>query len=155
GKLSIGTSTVSGSQSIDLPYSGTSLPFNGSTYYWRIKFWDDEDSAGPWSGGSDTFTMADDGKLLQDFSYPYDAAGNITQTQDSATIDTPKTITYTYDDLYRLTSATSTATTSSQIYARSYEYDKLGNITRSSDQGVFSYLGNTGSSYANPDAVTA
>jgi len=38
-------------------YSGASLALKGQTYYWRIRFWDDEDRQGPWSDVQ-SFTMS-------------------------------------------------------------------------------------------------
>lgn len=49
-------STVSGVRSIDIPYAGTSLGLDGSTYYWRIRFRDEFGLTGAWSTISQ-FTM--------------------------------------------------------------------------------------------------
>ena len=38
-------------------YGNSNLSFNGTTYYWRIKFWDDSDAEGNWSVGPDTFQI--------------------------------------------------------------------------------------------------
>jgi hypothetical protein len=58
GKTSI--SVNQGSRSSNITYNGTALTYNGDTYYWRIKFWDDSDAEGSWSSNSSTasFTMA-------------------------------------------------------------------------------------------------
>jgi RHS repeat-associated protein len=45
----------------------------------------------------------------------------------------------------------STATTS---YTENYSYDVLGNLLSKTGEGNYTYAGNTGSSYANPDAAT-
>ncbi len=50
------TSTANGSRSSDISYNGTTLPFDGSTFYWRIKFGDDKGGTSPWSSVS-SFTM--------------------------------------------------------------------------------------------------
>ncbi len=42
-------STVSGARSTDIPYGGTSLGLDGSTYYWRIRFRDIFGITGDWS----------------------------------------------------------------------------------------------------------
>ena len=47
GKLS--TSITEGSRSPDYTYSGTALSDTGTTYYWRIRFWDADDLQGAWS----------------------------------------------------------------------------------------------------------
>ncbi len=90
----------------------------------------------------------------QDISYTYDAVGNITQLVEAGATSTRRTVSYGYDDLYRLTSASATGTSSGiSGYNQTFSYDALGNLL-SSDQGDYAYAGNTGSSYANPDAAT-
>lgn len=48
GKQSM-TSTSSGNLSPELSYAGTALSSNGTTYYWRIRFWDTDDNVSDWS----------------------------------------------------------------------------------------------------------
>jgi len=48
GKTSI-TSITNGTRCSDISYAGTSLSENGSTYYWRIRFWDNSDGMSMWS----------------------------------------------------------------------------------------------------------
>ncbi|MFA5188564.1 MAG: RHS repeat-associated core domain-containing protein [Patescibacteria group bacterium] len=91
------------------------------------------------------------GKRIQDLSYTYDNVGNITQIIDESETNTKKKSVFEYDDLYRLTSAT--ISDSYNDYTRTYSYDSLGNFD-STDLGTYSYEGNTGTSYANPHAVT-
>lgn len=43
------TSTPIGARSPNLTYAGTTLPLDGVTYYWRIKFWDNTGLEGVWS----------------------------------------------------------------------------------------------------------
>lgn len=50
------TSTAIGARSPDISYAGTALTFNGTTYYWRIKFWDNNNIEGVWSSTAQ-FTM--------------------------------------------------------------------------------------------------
>lgn len=58
GLMSMAT-TTQGSRSPSITYGGTTpLIFDGSTYYWRIKFSDSSDLEGAWSSGDDQFTMA-------------------------------------------------------------------------------------------------
>ena len=75
--------------------------------------------------------------------------GNITNIADYST-STGKIIDYTYDDLYRLTNATTSAA-SSTSYAHSYTYNAIGNLTTKSDVGSYTYAG---TNYANPHAPT-
>ena len=60
-------------------------------------------------------------------------------------------MTYVYDGLNRLTSASTTAA-SSTSFAQTYTYSKLGNITNKSDVGAYTYAE---TNYANPHAVTS
>jgi RHS repeat-associated protein len=95
------------------------------------------------------------GKVLQDFEYQYDLAGNITaihnRTPGSGIKDLPLGVdaldrTFTYNSLYYLRSATgretdrpsdqlwddsarSTDTAKARTYAETYQYDGVGNIT--------------------------
>lgn len=50
------TSTAIGARSPNITYNGTTLPQNGTTYYWRIKFWDNNGAEGAWSSTAQ-FTM--------------------------------------------------------------------------------------------------
>jgi hypothetical protein len=56
GKTSM-TSTTESNRSPNIVYNGTTLTYDGSTYYWRIKFWDDDDAEGDWSTVTASFTM--------------------------------------------------------------------------------------------------
>ena len=91
---------------------------------------------------------------VQDLAYSYDALGDILSITDGSNSGTAKTVNYAYDGLGRLTSASTTGATTTPDYKYTYAYDPLGNIT-SGPVGVYTYAGNTGSSYANPDAVTS
>ena len=102
-----------------------------TTYYWRIKFWDSEGA-------------------LQDLEYTYDAVGNITKIVDSSDFNGAKTVEYEYDDLYRLTRASSTDAVSGD-YLETHTYSALGNITNKSDMGNYTYAE---TNYTNPHAVT-
>ncbi|MEK7113496.1 MAG: hypothetical protein AAB873_01575, partial [Patescibacteria group bacterium] len=92
---------------------------------------------------------------IQDFEYAYDNNGNITTINDyslQSSSNIPLAISYTYDDLNRMLSATATNLAGSQnIYTSTYTYDSLGNIT-SSPLGTYSYAG---TNYSNPHAVTS
>src|SRR5206468_4273004 len=58
GKTGMAT-TTQGTRSPDISYAGTSLPLNGSTYYWRIRFWDALGAQGAFSTSVASFTMVD------------------------------------------------------------------------------------------------
>jgi hypothetical protein len=51
------SSTTQGTRSPNLSYSGASLA-SSTTYYWRIKFWDDKNAEGAWSTTTATFSLA-------------------------------------------------------------------------------------------------
>lgn len=56
GKQSLSPSKNPGERSSNIPYAGTAITHDRSTYFWRIKFWDDLDSEGIWSD-TNQFTM--------------------------------------------------------------------------------------------------
>lgn len=55
GKTDI-TDFTEGNRSSDISYTGASLD-QGTTYYWRIKFWDDSGDEGTWSTETATFSL--------------------------------------------------------------------------------------------------
>ncbi len=152
---SVMATTTQGNRSPDITYAGSTLAWDGSTYYWRIKFWDTIGAEGAFSSTSAaTFTMGTGGNVIQNISYTYDAVGNITKIVNSSPTNASSTITYVYDDLYRLTSA-NTAYTAPWIpgYSQSYTYDALGNMLSKTDIGTYLYATSTTPGYANPDAA--
>ena len=151
GEQSLSPNVNQGYQSQDVSYTGTALALDSTKYYWRIRFWDAGGLTSPWSGGTDTFTMANDQTHVQSLHYTYDAVGNVTGILDD--VNGSEQSTFTYDPLNRLTMASTTVTGSQTPYIRTYTYDPLGNL-KSSDQGTYLYQGNLGTNYANPDAVT-
>jgi RHS repeat-associated protein len=94
---------------------------------------------------------------LQNLNYTYDKLGNITKLEELADGDLTRSVTYTYDDLNRLTSATAKNLDNTPIYSESYTYSPVGNIlTTTSMDGVvgtrtFHY---DTTDFANPHAVT-
>jgi RHS repeat-associated protein len=94
---------------------------------------------------------------LQNLNYTYDKLGNITKLEELADGDLTRSVTYTYDDLNRLTSATAKNLDNTPIYSESYTYSPVGNIlTTTSMDGVVgtrTYHYDT-TDYANPHAVT-
>ncbi|MBI4714053.1 DNRLRE domain-containing protein, partial [Candidatus Uhrbacteria bacterium] len=89
---------------------------------------------------------------LQELIYTYDNVGNITKIVDASETQTAKTSEYVYDDLYRLTSATTSGATNDDNTIITYAYNAIGNIIYRSDFGTYSY---NGTDYANPHAVTS
>lgn len=153
GELSLSPAVAAGYQSQNVPYTGSALALDHTTYYWRMKLWDAANTASPWSSGTDTFTMADDGTHIQSLHYTYDAVGNITGILDD--VNGSEQNAYSYDPLNRLISASSTLTGGQTPYLKNYSYDSLGNLASSTDLGTYAYQGNTGTNYANPDAPTS
>jgi len=50
-----------------ITYGGDALAYDGATYYWRLRFWDDEGeegAAGEWSAGADSFIIFDAGSTI-------------------------------------------------------------------------------------------
>lgn len=129
GKTALGTPLAKGDQSPNIAYAGTPLTFDASTYYWRMKYWDDEDSAGPYSTSSDRFTMGNDGSLLQQFHYTYDPVGNVTSITDHGGLNASRTTYYSYDELNRLAQASTASSTS-----WTYTYSPLGNLLSVDEQ---------------------
>lgn len=102
------------------------------------------------------------GDSIQDLTYTYDAVGNIEQIVDASDTETAKTTDYSYDDLHRLSiSEISEAENpsldgaSGERTTQDFTYDSIGNIDSSPEAGGYKYFGSSGSSYANPHAVTA
>lgn len=92
---------------------------------------------------------------LEDFSYGYDNAGNMTSLVDASDFYADMTIAYGYDDLSRITSATSTSVDAALAYSKTWTYGAIGNILTSTDCGTYRYLGYQSGNYANPHAVTS
>lgn len=105
-------------------------------------------------------TTNSQGLHLQDLSYVYDKVGNILNIVDASNTDGAKNITYTYDDLYRLTQTLATNTVNNQDYTQSFNYDAIGNILSSvftlknkTRNTIYNYSTNQTNSYANPHAI--
>jgi RHS repeat-associated protein len=149
GTTSMAT-TTEGNRSPDISYSGPELK-SATTYYWRIRFSDDDGATGAWSTATSTFSLLN---TIQNISFSYDANGNIIEIDESSLTEALRTVAYTYDDLNRLHSASTTAASSSP-FRHQFSYSMLGNITgfgTSTGTTTYTYA-ETG--YANPHAVTS
>ncbi|MBU1037162.1 VCBS repeat-containing protein [Patescibacteria group bacterium] len=79
-----------GARSEEIVYNGSQLIYNGVIYYWRIKFWDNEEPDGTEGVWSETaqFTMFDDSNFLTNteskaIKYHYNSInGNLIQEDD-------------------------------------------------------------------------
>jgi RHS repeat-associated protein len=92
---------------------------------------------------------------IQDIRYTYDAVGNITLINNNSGTMAVGTSTYLYDELNRLTEVDTINMGTGVNYSKQWTYNWLGDIVSSPDKGFYTYAGNTGGSYANPDAVTS
>lgn len=93
-------------------------------------------------------------QYLQYQVYTRNNEGHITAIQDASGTNSAKNLYFTYDDLYRLTSASTTNAVNGQNYKRTYSYNAIGNLL--SNNGTnYLYQGNTGTNYANPHAPTS
>jgi hypothetical protein len=63
-----------GNRCSDITFGGTALPFDGATYYWRIKYWDTGGLAGPYSGCTDNFTILGPANQLRHGMYFFNNA---------------------------------------------------------------------------------
>lgn len=149
-KTAITATTSEGSRIPDITYGGSALT-RETTYYWRIKLWDDNNTEGAWSSTANFFyAISGTSDVIQDISYTYDAVGNITKITDVSGTQAAKVVLFGYDDLYRLTTASTTAA-SSTPFSHTYTYNSIGNISSSTPSGAYVY-GETG--YTNPQAPT-
>ncbi|MFH1255610.1 MAG: RHS repeat-associated core domain-containing protein [bacterium] len=98
-----------------------------------------------------TYTVPETNDYIQDLNYVYDKAGNIIKITDKSNTNTKKTIYYNYDDLHRLTKASSTNAVYGGDYLQTYAYNAIGNIINKSDVGNYTYADN---GYNNPHAAT-
>lgn len=108
GKSALST-TTEGSRSSDISYGGSTLA-SSTTYYWRIKFWDDSDAEGVWSTASSTFSLAAGGGGTTTEYSLYDDSLNVSWNNWSwdNTLD-PSNTSPVYDGTYSLESAYSSA----------------------------------------------
>ena len=116
GKKTLSSSTPQG-QRMPNVFSTTTFAVDGTTYYWRIKFWDQMSTSGEWSTSTAWFKMRASSAVLQDLNYSYDAVGNITQILDLSGTNSAASTSYQYDNLYRLTRASSTDAVVSVIHS--------------------------------------
>lgn len=80
------SNTIAGNQSPELTAGGTLV--DGQTYYWRVRFYDDDNTAGAWSDGTAHFTI--------DTSAPAITAA--TPADNATGVSTTPTFSYTIED---------------------------------------------------------
>ncbi len=132
GTLNTGTDNVD-----DILIGMRYAPENGISTLYFDDYTIDSAFIGTASGGGGSPTEPFRSKL-QGLTYTYDVAGNITQIVDSSLTKTSATTSYQYDDLYRLTRA-STTLASTTPYVQTYTYNAIGNLITKSDVGTYSY----------------
>lgn len=138
GKKLLPTNVANGSRSVDVQYYGTTSLATSTSYYWRIKFWDNTNLEGSWSTTTASFTLADQEKTIMDNIYSYDAVGNIVSITDISNINKAVATVYNYDDLYRLVSV---ATTSASVNFSVRYFDGIETIQPNSVAGKDTYYG--------------
>ena len=153
GQKVLSTPIGRGTEISPISYGGPPFALDGTIYYWRIKFWDDENAEGDWSLETASFTMYNSAiDVLQDLNFTYDSNGNIIKIVDASETETYKTVNYTIDDLNRLINAIASGVAPGQsTYNYAYTYNAIGNII-TSPLGTYTY---SGSGYYNPHAVTS
>ena len=109
-QTALGTTITAGNRSQDISYAGSTLSTE-TTYYWRIKFWDDDNAEGSWSSAG-TFSIADN---TTTYTYAYNAIGNVTTGNGSS---------YTYSGTGKTNPHAVTS-----IASNNYVYDDNGNLT--------------------------
>ncbi len=150
-KAPFASSTAPGTRTEDITYAGDALAA-GIPYYWRMRVWDDHDVDSDWSAAASyVIGTPPSGTTIQDIYFTYDAVGNVTGIDDYSDTQAAKSAVFAYDDLDRLTVASTTAA-ASLPYRETYGYSAIGNLTGKSGQGSYAYAG-TG--YANPHAPTS
>lgn len=150
GKTDMASTSV-GDRISDISYASTTLS-SADTYFWRVRFWDNSNSYGPWSATS-TFRMLQNINGVQNISFGYDDVGNIIQIADRSDTGAGKVVNYSYDDLYRLTFA-STTVASSTPYKHIFAYSSIGNLTGMATSSATTSYSYAGTSHANPHAPT-
>ncbi len=160
-KTSLSSTTPEGTRTPDISYGGSALA-SSTTYYWRIKFWDQADAEGSWSTTTSLFSLETPATSteyatgnVQNIYFTYDAVGNITDINDTSSTTASRRTIFTYDDLHRLTLASTTAATSTPFIQR-YSYNSLGNITEmKTGENATSTYSYAETGYANPHAATS
>src|SRR3989344_185187 len=63
------TNCTQGNRCQNIDFGGTALEFDGTQYWWKIRYWDDDNTAGTFSGCSDNFTMLSPSEQLRHGNY--------------------------------------------------------------------------------------
>jgi len=150
-------STTVSNRTEQIAYAGTTLA-SSTTYYWRIRLRDNSFAIGDWSTTTASFSLAatieQPGVGYQNITYTYDSVGNITAITDYSLTNAYRVLSFTYDDLNRLLTASTTLATTTP-FRQTYGYSSIGNITEwktnSSATSTYTYAE---TNYTNPHAVT-
>ncbi|MEA3356816.1 MAG: LamG-like jellyroll fold domain-containing protein, partial [Patescibacteria group bacterium] len=62
-----------GNRCSDIDFGGSALKFDGKTYYYKIKYWDDDEAAGSFSDCSDLFTILGPDDQMRHGNYFFNA----------------------------------------------------------------------------------
>jgi RHS repeat-associated protein len=149
-QLLAGVNVPKPTSSLDYTYDGTPVMMNATatlsaastTIATSSVSFTEQTTVAPLSCGS---------KEIQCVTYQYDNDGNITQVSDNSATNAAITVSYAYDSLNRLTSASSSNAVSGTNYLHAFSYDPVGNIL-TGPAGTYSYHG---TNYTDPDAVTS
>jgi len=78
GKCSM-SPVADGERCQDIEYGGGPLALDGTTHYWRIRFWDDEDNVSPWSTETAYFIMVKEEEVVvpPERGNPVNAVGKV------------------------------------------------------------------------------
>ncbi|MFC1850162.1 FlgD immunoglobulin-like domain containing protein, partial [candidate division CSSED10-310 bacterium] len=95
GKTEFPDPVQAGTRCIPIEYDGLVLE-SGLTYYWRVKVWDDEDVAGPFSASNDYFQMTEFADILGYFVYMSTDGGNSYTRLNQTVIPQPDAISVNY-----------------------------------------------------------
>jgi len=68
------TNCTQGNRCSDITFGGTALPLDGRTYYWKIKYWDDQPSEGSFSDCTASFRMLGPNEQMRHGNYFFNNA---------------------------------------------------------------------------------
>ena len=107
-----------------------------------------------WLMGSTSTAHGDSNRIIQQWGYTFDEAGNLVTRSRSDQVVTANSVeTFTYDAFHRLRSSQVQIPSQSYESTETFEFDRLGNMTAKNGAG-YSYTGcSAGGRPAGPNAV--